>query len=152
MKSNLFRLSLNLLLILAASFCFGQNPNEIKFEKPVQKFRKVDEGHQLTFTYFFTYFGKEKLSIIPPKVDCSCTKVILPKGEIESEKTYFIVIKFDTKDKIGYQEREVTLQFVSDKMDSTSIEKKITFKGVVKASKATKKAYKENKKKEKILK
>ena len=147
MKSYLFRLSLSLLLFIAASFCFGQTSDNIKFEKAVQKFKKVDEGHILTFNYPFTYSGKESLTITPPKVDCSCTTVILPDGNIETGKSYTIQIKFETKGKIGYQERDITLQFTSDAMDSRAIEKKITFKGVVKASKETKEAYKQNRKK-----
>jgi hypothetical protein len=147
MKSNLFKNSLSLLLILVASFSFAQTSDEISFEKTTQKFIKVDEGHQLTFTYNFSYTGKNDLNIIPPKVDCSCTTVLLPEGNIKPNTTNAITIKFDTNDKIGYQEREVTIQFVSDAMDSKSIDKKLIFKGVIKASKATKKAYKLNKKK-----
>lgn len=146
MKSNLFKNSLSLLLILVASFSFSQTSDDIKFEKTTQKFMRVDEGHQLTFTYNFTYAGENDLNIIPPKIDCSCTSVILPEGKIKSNSTNTITIKFDTNDKIGYQEREVLIQFVSNTMDS-SIDKKLVFKGVVKASKATKEAYKKNKKK-----
>lgn len=103
---------------------------------------RVDEGHQITLTYNFTYNGTIPLSIMPPKVDCSCTVVILPENKIEPNSTNAIIIKFDTKDKIGYQEREVLIQFTSDAMDSRSIDVTLIFKGVVKASKATKEAYK----------
>mgnify|MGYP001580792274 CR=1 FL=1 len=96
-------------------------------------------------TYSFHYNGTVKLSIIPPKVDCSCTEVVLPKGDIEPNSNNVIIIRFNTKDKIGYQQREVILNFVSDMMDSMSIEKKLVFKGVVKASKETKNIYKQNK-------
>lgn len=106
---------------------------------------KVDEGHQITLSYSFTYNGDLPLSIIPPKVDCSCTTVILPENKIEPNSTNKIEIKFDTKGKIGYQEREVLIQFTADAMDSHSIDVTLTFKGVVKASKATKKAYKNSK-------
>jgi Protein of unknown function (DUF1573) len=147
MKSNFFKLSLSMLLILIACFCFAQTSDNIQFEKTTQKFMRVDEGHRLTFTYKFTYNGEIDMTIIPPKVDCSCTTVILPERKIKPNSTNTITIKFDTKDKIGYQEREVLIQFVSDLMDSRSIEKKLIFKGVVKASKATKEAYKKNKKK-----
>ncbi len=147
MKSYLFKINLSLLLILVASFLFAQTSADIKFEKKVQKFRKVDEGHQLAFTYNFTYTGKEPLTIVPPKVDCTCTKVILPEGKIQSNSTNVITIKFNTKDKIGYQEREVIIQFVSDAMDSRFIEKKLVFKGVVRATQATKDAYKLSQKK-----
>lgn len=147
MKSYLFRLSLSLLLFITASFfCAAQTADEIKFEKTTQKFRKLDEGHQVTLNYVFTYSGNEILTIIPPEVDCSCTKVILPKGKIEPKKTYTITIKFDTNDKIGWQEREVLIQFFSDLMDSNFIEKKLVFKGMVKASKSTKETYKKGKK------
>jgi len=144
MKSYLFNLSLSLLL-LVASFSFGQNPTDIQFEKTVQKFKKVDEGHQLKFNYSFTYSGKEQLNLTHQKVDCSCTEVLLPADQIESGKTYVVSIKFNTKNKIGYQEREVILNFTSPS-DKTILQKKLIFKGVVKASTATKAAYKKNKK------
>ncbi len=147
MKSLLFKISLSLLLSLVASFSFAQTSEDIKFEKTTQKFMKVDEGHRITLTYNFTYSGKTELKITPPKVDCSCTEVILPENDIKPISTNTIKIKFNTTDKIGWQERFVLLHFTSDSMDSQSIEKKLTFKGAVKASKATKAIYKANKKK-----
>jgi len=147
MKRNLFKINLSLLLLIVASFSFAQTSDDLKFERTTQKFMRVDEGHQISLTYKFTYTGKFDLTIVPPKVDCSCTTVILPEGKIKPNSTNIIKIKFDTKDKIGFQEREVNIQFVSDIMDSRFIEKTLIFKGVVKASKATKQAYKLNKKK-----
>ena len=147
MKSLLFKINLSLLLSLVASFSFGQNSDDIKFEKTTQKFMKVDEGHQITLSYNFTYNGNVQLKITPPKVDCSCTEVILPENDIQPNSTNTIKIKFNTFDKIGWQERNVTLHFTSNLMDSISIEKILTFKGMVKASKATKAAYKSNEKK-----
>ena len=146
MKSYLFKINLSLLLILVASFSFAQTSSDIKFKKTTQKFMRVDEGHQITLNYVFIYSGEIDLSIIPPKVDCSCTTVILPEGKIQPNSTNVITIKFDTRNKIGYQERKVVIQFVSDAMDSRSIDKKLIFKGVVKATKSTKEAYKKNKK------
>tara|TARA_B100000809_G_scaffold135519_1_gene133098 strand:- start:555 stop:1001 length:447 start_codon:yes stop_codon:yes gene_type:complete len=147
MKSSLFKINLSLLLLLVASFSFAQTSDDIQFEKTTQKFMRVDEGHIITLTYNFTYSGIVELNIIPPKVDCSCTEVILPEDKIKPNSKKIIKIKFDTKDKIGWQERSVTLQFTSDQMNSLSIEKTLTFKGMVKASKATKDAYKLSKRK-----
>ncbi len=147
MKSNLFKINLSLLLLLVASFCFAQSSDDLQFEKTTQKFIKVDEGHQITLTYNFTYTGQVDLKITPPKVDCSCTEVVLPGNKIQPNSTNSIKIKFDTSNKIGWQERDVILQFTSDLMNSQSIEKKLTFRGMVKASKATKAAYKANKRK-----
>ena len=109
MKSSLFKINLSLLLILVASFSFAQTSDDIVFEKTTQKFMRVDEGHQITLNYTFTYTGKIDLSIITPKVDCSCTKVILPEGNIKPNSSNTIKIKFDTKDKIGFQERDIII-------------------------------------------
>ena len=86
MKRSLFKINLSLLLLLVASFSFGQTSENIKFEKTTKKFRKVDEGHILTFNYTFTYTGNVKLNFITPKVDCSCTEVILPEAENETPR------------------------------------------------------------------
>lgn len=146
MKSYLFKVSLSLLLISVASFCFGQTDNDIKFEKKTQKFKKVDEGKLVTLSYSFFYQGDLPLSIVPPQVDCSCTEVILPNHKIKPNTLDTITVKFNTTDKIGYQDRDITIHFTSDAMDSRSIKKTITFKGVIKATAATKEAYKNHKK------
>lgn len=145
MKSYLFKLSLSLLLLIVAGFSYAQTADDIQFEKSKQKFEKCDEGKLVILEYKFSYSGKIDLNILPPKVDCSCTEVVLPKEIIKPNSTNTIKIKFDTKDKIGYQEREIVIQFVSGVMDSKPIEKKILFKGIVRASKATKEAYKNSK-------
>ena len=142
MKSLLFKVSLSLLLLSVASFSFAQDAKVVQFDKKVQKFSKVDEGELIELVYHFRNNGKHALNIIPPKVDCSCTEVILPENKIGAGKNDSLIVKFDTKDKIGYQERSVNIQFVTDFMDSEAIEKKIVFKGVVKASESTKAAYK----------
>lgn len=86
------------------------------------------------------------MSITPPKVDCSFTEVILPLNKIPSGTRDSIIIKFDSKDKIGWQERNVTIQFTTELIPEP-LEKKVTFKGMVKASKTTEATYKANKKK-----
>ncbi|MDF1673968.1 MAG: DUF1573 domain-containing protein [Vicingaceae bacterium] len=132
-----------MLLLTVASFSFSQKEADIKFEKLKQTFKKVEEGHQVTLNYIFTYSGTIPLTFLPPEVDCSCTSVILPKDKIEPNTTDTILVKFDTKDKIGYQDRDIEIQFVSDAMDSRTIKKTITLKGIVKATKESKAKYKE---------
>lgn len=144
MKSYLFKLSLGLLLFGIAGYSFAQNAANISFEKEKMKFNKVDEGTPVQLTYSFTYDGEFPLTLLPPEVDCTCTEVVLPKGDIEKDQTYTLVVKFDTRGKIGYQEREIKLKFISDAMDSRFIEKVIVFKGVVKASKETKEKFESN--------
>jgi V8-like Glu-specific endopeptidase len=145
MKSNLFKTNLSLLLLLVASFSFAQNADELQFEQTTQKFKRVDEGHQITLTYNFNYTGKVHLKMNPPQLDCSCTEVILSKDVINPGSKNSIQVKFNTAAKIGWQERTITLYFTSNKLNAEPIEKKIIFKGAVKASKATKDAYQLNK-------
>ncbi|MCB9335143.1 MAG: DUF1573 domain-containing protein [Flavobacteriales bacterium] len=138
--SNFLKLGLSLLLITVAGFSFAQN--SIEFEKSTLKFEKVNEGEIVKLIYRFKNLGTDSLSIIPPEVDCSCTEVKIPEYKIVAGASDSLIVVFDTKDKIGFQERKITIQFVSDFMDSKSIDKQITFKGIVKATKATKEAYK----------
>ena len=92
MKSYLFKINLSLLLLLVASFSFAQTSDNIQFEKTTQKFMKVDEGHRISLTYNFTYTGNIELRIIEPKVDCSCTEIILPENNIQPNSTNTIKI------------------------------------------------------------
>jgi len=143
-KRLLFKTFVSLLLLIVTSFSFSQNTKDIRFTKNVQSFKKVDEGHIVKLTYSFTYSGETPLQITPPKVDCSCTTVIIPDNKIITDTTYSLQIVFDTKDKIGFQKREILIPF-TDLSNTFLFHKKLTFKGVVKASKATKEAYKLNK-------
>ena len=133
-----------MLLIAVASFSFAQKNSAVSFEKETQKFQKVNEGEQIELVYKFSNYGKIVLNIIPPEVDCSCTEVIFPEYGIAAGAQDSIIIKFDTNDKIGWQERNITLQFQAELLPKPIL-KTLTFKGMVKASKATKKAYKRNK-------
>jgi len=142
MKSYLFKVSLSLLLLIVASFSFAQKNNSVEFEKTTLKFKKVNEGEVVKLTYIFKNTGKHALSIMPPEVDCSCTEVKIPENKIAGGASDSIIVIFNTKDKIGFQQRDVKIQFVSDLMDSQSIDETITFKGMVKAIEATKKKYK----------
>jgi len=142
MKSNLFKVSLSLLLLTVASFYFAQTPSDIKFDKTTQKFKKVDEGHQITLTYVFTNTSNYTLTLVPPKVDCSCTVVIIPENKIQPHSSDTITVKFDTKDKIGYQDRDILLKFIPKENPQSPIDTKITFKGMVKTTKESKATYK----------
>jgi hypothetical protein len=144
MLSNFIKFSLSLLLLSVAGFSFSQTAEDIIFEKSTQKFMKVDEGHQITLTYSFTNNGKIPLQLITPKVDCDCTSVEIPEEDIVPNKSYEIIVRFDTNDKIGFQERPINLVFLSTENKSLKIDKTITFKGMVKASKETKAKYKAN--------
>jgi len=136
------KIKLSLLLMVATSFSFAQN-NELQFEKTKQSFKKVNEGIVVTLDYYFEYVGNDTLSMLPPKVDCSCTEIKLKNSDkIIPNQKYSLQVIFNTNDKIGYQEREVWLTFITQK-STKQLKQKLIFKGVVKASKATKEKYKQ---------
>lgn len=82
---------------------------EIEVDKHTIKFPKTKEGVQLKHTYLLTNTGNAPLLLQNYEVSCTCTKAEFPKTPILSNQTVEVAISFDTKDKIGWQDREVTL-------------------------------------------
>lgn len=142
MLGNFYKKMLSLLLVLVASFSFGQNSKDIVFEKNTLTFKKTEEGKLVNIKFSFTYLGDNPLFIEEPKVDCSCTTVRIPNKSIVKNSQHIIQVVFDTKGKLGYQVRSIELVFKNQ--EDKAINKTITFKGVVKASKSTKNIYKES--------
>lgn len=134
---------ISLLLLLTTSFSFAQK-NILEFKQKKQSFQKVAEGEIITLSYYFDYHGEDTLTMLPPKVDCTCTEVELVNATIFQNQTNLIRVTFSTDQKIGYQEREIDLIFMSTTTNK-KYEQKLIFKGVVKASKSTKENYKHNK-------
>lgn len=128
--------------MLTTSFSFAQKI-ELQFEKTKQSFKKVNEGAIVTLDYYFEYFGNDTLSMLSPEVDCSCTEIKLENADkIIPNQKHSLQVIFNTNDKIGYQEREVGLIFTTKK-STNQLKQKLIFRGVVKASKATKEKYKQ---------
>jgi len=117
-------------------FCLSTATNSIsqaqdtepkfKFESKSVKFEKVKAGEILSFDYIFENTGSHPLIITNIKVSCSCTKPLWPKEPIKPGKKDTIHVKFDTKGKIGWQDR--ILEVHSNAKDSPT---KLRFKGMV---------------------
>lgn len=119
---NVFWISL---LFFTTGFSFAQE-NRIDFDKRVLKFDKVDAGELVELVYHFTNKNTAPLVFNNYKVACSCTLAQLPKAPIPPGDTGSIVVTFDTKGKIGYQQRHIDIQTNLGPF-------RITFKGVVKS-------------------
>lgn len=104
------RVLLIILIILNSALAFGQA--EFSFKKTSVRFPKTQEGEVLKFQYEFTNSGNQPLIISDIKVQCSCTKFDFPKQPIKPGEKGIITVSFDTKDKIGYQDR--TLEVYSN--------------------------------------
>lgn len=99
---------------------------EIRFEDKTRKFDKTKAGEILYFEYLFVNTGNQPLLITEVKVSCGCTKPDFPAEPINPSGTGIIKVSFDTKGKIGYQDR--ILEVISNAKNSPE---KIRFKGTV---------------------
>ena len=82
---------------------------ELKFSDKVHRSGKVAEGEQLKYTYQFTNIGDTPLLFLKYEVACPCTVVTLPEAPILPGEKADVLVEFDTTDKIGYQDRTVTI-------------------------------------------
>jgi len=83
---------------------------EFSFKDRNQRYSgKVKEGITVSFDYEFENTGDAPLIITDYKVSCGCTHVIYPKEPVLPGKTGVIKVTFDTKGKIGYQDRKIEI-------------------------------------------
>jgi hypothetical protein len=68
---------------------------------------KVKEGIVLSFEYEIENTGTEPLIFKDYKVACTCTKATLPDQPVLPGEKVKIPVTFDTKDKIGFQDRTI---------------------------------------------
>lgn len=94
-------------VVLSSTHLFGQA--NFKFDKTTLKLPKTKEGEVVRFEYSFTNDGNQPLIINEIKVACSCTKFEFPKEPIKPGEKAVIKVSFDTKDKIGFQDRTLDI-------------------------------------------
>jgi hypothetical protein len=99
------RLVLVILLTLNSVLAFSQA--EFSVSKKTINHGKVKEGVLLSFDYEITNTGTEPLIFTEYKVACSCTKATLPDKPLAPGEKIKINVTFDTKGKIGFQDRTI---------------------------------------------
>lgn len=82
---------------------------ELKFTDKVHRSGKVIEGEQLQYAYQFTNSGDAPLIFLKYEVACPCTVVTLPEAPVLPGEESTVSVQFDSKGKIGYQDRTVTI-------------------------------------------
>lgn len=97
---------------------------EFSFEKEIIKFPKTPEGEVLHFEYTYKNSGTAPLIITEIKVQCNCTKVEFDKTPLAPGATGKIKVSFDTKGKIGYQDRTLEI-FANTKKSPTVVRFKV---------------------------
>jgi hypothetical protein len=97
-----------IILALSSATGFGQLA-EFSIKEPIHKFPKTNEGVVLEHEYKFTNTGKIPLIFSGYSVQCTCTKVIVPKDPIPPGKSGVIKVSFDTNGRTFYQDRFIEL-------------------------------------------
>lgn len=98
-----------IIVALTSALGFGQEA-DFSIDKAVFKFPETIEGKVLEHYFVITNNGDMPLIISDYKVDCPCTKVVLPKKPISPGESYRMKLTFDTKGKYYFQDRIVYLK------------------------------------------
>ncbi len=81
----------------------------MKFDESVYDFGFVMEGDTVYHEFSFTNTGKAPLLITDARSTCGCTVPEWPKEPIAPGESGMISARFDTKNKIGRQTKEITV-------------------------------------------
>jgi hypothetical protein len=81
----------------------------MKFEKESHDFGKIKPGDIVSYDFKFTNTGNSPLIITDGYASCGCTKPTWPKAPIKPGESGVIHVTFDSKSKIGLQDKLITL-------------------------------------------
>ncbi len=81
----------------------------MKFEKESHDFGKIKPGDLVSYDFKFTNQGKSPLIITDGYASCGCTKPTWPKTPIQPGQSGVIHVTFDSKGKMGLQDKLITL-------------------------------------------
>lgn len=96
---------------------------EFGISQSIHKFPKTNEGIVLEHEYTFINSGNAPLIFSGYSVQCSCTKVVLPKEPVAPGQKGKIKVTFDTAGRTFYQDRTIILNTNTKKK-----EEKLRFK------------------------
>jgi len=87
----------------------GADGPTMKFEKETHDFGKIKPGDIVTYDFKFTNTGKAPLIITDGYASCGCTKPTWPKTPVKPGETGAIHVVFDSKGKMGLQDKLITI-------------------------------------------
>lgn len=83
--------------------------SEFKFEKESHDFGPIKQGDVVEYEFKFENIGEVPLVISDIKASCGCTTPSWPKEPVEPGAEGTILVKFDSKGKIGQQLKNITI-------------------------------------------
>jgi hypothetical protein len=81
----------------------------MEFEEYEYDFGRIQEGEKVTYMFKFTNTGKSNLVIATAVGSCGCTVPKFPKEPIKPGDSEFIKVEFDSKGRVGPNEKQVTI-------------------------------------------
>jgi len=81
----------------------------MKFEKQTHDFGKIKVADIVTYDFKFTNAGNSPLIITDGYASCGCTKPTWPKAPIKPGENGIIHVTFDSKGKMGLQDKMITI-------------------------------------------
>jgi hypothetical protein len=81
----------------------------MKFEKETHDFGKIKTGDIVSYDFKFTNTGKSPLIITSGYASCGCTTPTWPKTPVKPGDTGVIHVAFDSKGKLGLQDKLITI-------------------------------------------
>jgi len=85
------------------------NAPVMKFEKQTHDFGKIKVADIVTYDFKFTNSGNSPLIITDGYASCGCTKPTWPKTPIKPGESGTIHVTFDSKGKMGLQDKMITI-------------------------------------------
>ncbi len=86
-----------------------KNMAHIVFDTTVYDFGKLIEGEVAKYAFRFSNTGSKDLVISSVKTSCGCTALEYPTMAIKPGKVGQIVVKFDSKNRTGFQNKTITV-------------------------------------------
>ncbi|RAJ02267.1 uncharacterized protein DUF1573 [Chitinophaga skermanii] len=80
------------------------------FENPEHDFGNITPGQVVEYNFKFANNGTKDLIIEDVVTSCGCTVPEWPKRPIKPGETEYLKVRFDSKGKAGYQEKDITIK------------------------------------------
>lgn len=84
-----------------------KDTTEVQLIDSVYDFGSVTEGEKVTFNFRFKNIGKKPLIIVATSASCGCTVPEKPEQPIPAGETGFIKVVFNSKGKVGHNEKNI---------------------------------------------
>lgn len=82
---------------------------QISFKKTDHDFGRIIQGEVVSYSFKFTNTGDTDLLIAKVSTSCGCTVSEYPVDPIKPGETKVVEAKFDSKNRIGFQNKRITV-------------------------------------------